>query len=64
MVDEVISQKTRDEISPGLITSHPSLTPNQTLPKYPKVFIELEFYMFMETTIVQLGLIYKHVKGN
>jgi hypothetical protein len=32
MMDEVIPQKIRDEVSPELIPSHPSLIPNQTLP--------------------------------
>jgi hypothetical protein len=33
MVDEVIPQKIRDSVSPELISSHPLLTLNQTLPK-------------------------------
>jgi hypothetical protein len=32
MVDEAIPQKIRDGVNQGLTPSHPSLTPNQTLP--------------------------------
>jgi hypothetical protein len=52
MVDEAIPQKIRDGVNPGLIPSHPSLTPNQTLPKR----INLGFSDERKTTIISSSL--------